>query len=131
MHLRARPFTLLFLSLFILAKLNAGALTWDGGGRISVRVMEGKQKKVRVIFAYRNAGHQPVTITTVKTDCECVTALLPTDTCSAGKKAMVIVTFDLAGLTGPQEKTITVTTNEPDQPPAQLHLQVNIKKETD
>ena len=90
--------------------------------------IEGRQKKVKVGFPFKNDGDHPVTITSVKTACGCVTAEPTCHTCSAGKKAMVIVTFDLAGLTGPQEQTITVTTDEPNQPPTQLLLRVNIAK---
>ena len=130
MHLRARPFFFFILSLFLIAKLNAGALTWDGKGRISVEIIEGRQKKVKVGFPFKNGGDRPVTITSVKTDCECVTAGLSEKTCSVGRKAMVIVLFDVAGLTGLQEKYITVTTDEPNQPPTKLLLRVNITKAT-
>ena len=130
MHLRARPIVLVILSLFFLVKLNASVLTWDGKGRISVEIMEGRQKKVKVGFPFKNDSDHPVTITSVKTDCGCVTAEPSERSCPAGRKAMVIVTFDVAGLTGLQEKYVTVTTDEPNQPPTRLLLRVNIKKQT-
>jgi hypothetical protein len=130
MYFRARPVALVILSLLFLAKLNASVLSWDEKGRIGVQIIEGKQKKVKVGFTYTNTGDHPVTITSVKTDCECVTAGLNAKTCHPGRKAMVIVTFDLAGLTGLQEKYITVTTDEPNEPPIRLLLQVNIAKKT-
>ena len=128
MHLRARPLILFMLALFFLAKLNAGAITWDGKGRISMEIIEGRQKKVKVGFPFKNDSDHPVTITSVKTDCACVTAGLTAKTCPVGRKAMVIVTFDVAGLTGLQEQYITVTTDEPNQPPTRLLLRVNITK---
>jgi|SRR5580704_12093025 hypothetical protein len=130
MNLRARRFTLFILALFFLAKLDAGVLTWDGKGRINVEIIEGRQKKVKVGFPFKNDSDHPVTITSVKTDCECVTAGLSAKTCPVGRKAMVIVTFDVAGLTGLQEQYITVTTDEPNQPPARLLLRVNIIRKT-
>lgn len=130
MHLRARPIVLVILSLFFLVKLNASVLTWDGKGRISVEIMQGRQKKVKVGFPFKNDSDHPVTITSVKTDCGCVTAGLSEETCPAGRKAQVIVIFDVAGLTGLQEKYVTVTTDEPNQPPTRLLLRVNIKKKT-
>jgi hypothetical protein len=130
MHFRARRLTLFILALFFLAKLNAGAVTWDGKGRINVEIPEGRQKKVKVGFPFRNESDHPVTITSVKTDCERVTAAPSATTCPVGRKAMVIVTFDVAGLTGLHEQTITVTTDEPNQPPTRLLLHVNIIKKT-
>src|SRR5579862_3038207 len=128
MHFRIRPLALLILALFLIAKLNAGALTWDGKGRISVEIIEGRQKKVKVGFPFKNNGDRAVTITSVKTDCECVTAVPAATTCAVGRKTMVIVTFDVAGLTGLQEKVIAVTTDEPNEPPTKLLLRVNITK---
>ena len=130
MHLRARPIALVILSLFFLAKLNASVLTWDGKGKISMEIVEGRQKKVKVGFPCRNESDHPVGITSVKTDCECVTAEVSAQTCPAGRKAQVIVTFDVVGLTGLQEKYVTVTTDEPNQPPTRLLLRVNITKAT-
>jgi hypothetical protein len=130
MHLRTRSFALFVLSLCFLAKLNASVLTWDGKGRISMEIIEGRQKKVKVGFPFKNNSDHPVAITSVKTDCECVTAGLSAESCPPGRKAQVIVLFDVAGRTGQQEQTITVTTDEPNQPPTQLLLRVNIKKDT-
>ncbi|MGA3007743.1 MAG: DUF1573 domain-containing protein [Opitutaceae bacterium] len=127
MHLRARSIVLLILSLFIAAKLNASALQWDGNGKIHVEFVEGRQKKVKVGFTFKNAGDHPVSITRVKTDCKCVTAELGRKTIAAGGRGLVIVLFDVEGLTGLQEKYITVTTDEPNEQPARLLLQVIIK----
>jgi hypothetical protein len=129
MNLRARPLTFFILSLCFLMKLNASVLTWDGKGRISMAIIEGRQKKVKAGFPFKNESNHPVIITSVKTDCGCVTAEPSETNCPAGEKAMVIVTFDVAGLTGLQEKYITVTTDEPNQPPTRLLLRVNIKKQ--
>jgi hypothetical protein len=130
MPLRARPIAFFILSLFVLTKLNASVLTWDGKGRISMEIIEGRQKKVKAGFPFKNDGDHPVTITSVKTDCGCVTVEQSEITCSAGRKAQVIVLFDVAGLTGLQEKYITVATDEPNQPPTRLLLRVNIIKKT-
>jgi hypothetical protein len=129
MTLRARPLIFFILSLCFLAKLNASVLKWDGNGRISMAIIEGRQKKVKAGFPFRNESNHPVTITSVKTDCDCVTAEPSETSCPAGEKAMVIVTFDVVGLTGLQEKYITVMTDEPNQPPTRLLLRVNIKKQ--
>src|SRR5579862_3208341 len=127
MDLRARPIALFVLFLLLLAKLNAGALTWEGKGKISMEVIEDRQKKVKVGFPCKNDSDHPVTLISAKTDCDAVTAELSEKTCPPGRKAMVVVTFDVAGRTGQQEQTITVTTDEPNQPPTQLLLRVNIK----
>ena len=130
MRVRARPIALVILFLCFLVKLNASVLTWDGKGRISMEIIEGRQKKVKAGFPFMNNGDHPVTIISVKTDCGCVTAGVSEKTCPAGRKAQVIVLFDVAGRTGQQEQGITVTTDEPNQPPIRLLLRVNIKKQT-
>jgi hypothetical protein len=56
-----------------------------------------------------------------------VTAELGRKTIAAGGRGLVIVLFDVEGLTGLQEKYITVTTDEPNEQPARLLLQVIIK----
>jgi hypothetical protein len=130
MHFRAQRITVFILALLFLATLNAGAVTWDGHGRINVEFPEGRQKKVKVGFPFRNDGDRPVTITSVKTDSDRVTAMPSAKTCPVGRKVMVVVLFDVAGLTGLHEQYITVTTDEPNQPPTRLLLHVNIIKKT-
>src|SRR5580704_14836752 len=127
MHLRARPMALFALSLLFLPRLGAGALTW-GKDRISTEVIQGEQAEVNAAFPFKNNGDHPVTITGVETSCGCTTAGLDKRTYATGESGEIAVVFHPAESTGLQEKYITVTTNEPNQLPTQLLLEVNIKE---
>ena len=127
MHFRISPITLLALSLLFLTKLNAGALTWEKD-RIVTEIMKGDQAEVRVTFPFKNAGDHPVTIMAVQTSCGCTTAGLSKKTYAAGESGQIAVAFDVGERIGLQQKYITVTTDEPHQPPIRLLLQVNIKE---
>jgi hypothetical protein len=127
MHLRAQPLALFVLSLFFLAKLNAGALTWEKD-KIVTEIMKGDQTEVKAAFPFKNTSDHPVTITSVETSCGCTTAGLDKKTYAAGEGGVIAVVFNAADRTGLEQKYITVTTDEPQQPPIRLLLQVTINE---
>src|SRR5580704_9751815 len=127
MHLRIRPIALFVLSLLALPRLGAGALTW-GKDRISTEVIAGEQAEVKATFPFKNNGDHAVTITGAKPSCGCTTAGLDKKTYAPGESGEIAVVFHPAERTGLQEKYITVTTDEPNQTPTQLLLEVNIKQ---
>jgi hypothetical protein len=127
MNLASRPFALFVLSLFVLARLHASALTWEKN-KISMAIMQGEQTEVKATFPFKNSGSLPVTITGAQPSCGCTTAGLKKNTYAPGESGKIEVVFHPAGRTGLQEKYITVTTNELNQPPTRLLLEVNIKQ---
>jgi hypothetical protein len=127
MYLKARPVALFALSLFFLAKLDASTLTW-GKDKISTEIVAGEQAEVKATFPFKNTGDHPVTIIGAQPSCGCTTAALSKKTYAPGESGEIAVVFRPAERTGLQEKYITVTTDEPNQPAARLLLEVNIKE---
>jgi hypothetical protein len=127
MHPKAHPVALFALSLFCLARLDASSLAWEKD-KISTEVIEGQQTEVKASFPFKNTGDHPVTITDARPSCGCTTAALTKNTYAPGESGEIAVVFHPAERTGMQEKTITVTTNEPNQPPTKLQFEINIRQ---
>jgi hypothetical protein len=127
MYLKARLIALFALTLFFLARLDAGTLVW-GIEKISTEVIEGQQKEVKAAFPFKNTGDHPVTITGAQPSCGCTTAALDKKTYAPGESGQIAVVFHPGERTGLQEKYITVTTDEPNQPPKRLLFEINIKQ---
>jgi hypothetical protein len=127
MYLKAHPIALFALSLFCLARLDASTVTW-AKDKISTEVIEGEQTEVKASFSFKNTGDHPVTITGARSSCGCTTAALTKSTYAPGESGEIAVVFHPAERTGLQEKYITVTTDEPNQPPTKLLFEINIKQ---
>ncbi len=127
MHPKACPIALFALSLFFLARLVAGTLTWEKE-TISTEVIEGQQTEVKAAFAFKNTGDHPVTITGAQPSCGCTTAAQDKKTYAPGESGEIAVVFHPAERTGLQEKYITVTTDEPNQPSTRLLFEINIRQ---
>jgi len=127
MYLKVRPIVLFALSLFLLARLEAGSLVW-GKDRISTEIVKGEQTEVKAAFSFKNTGDHPVTITGAQPSCGCTTAVPDKKTYAPGESGEIAVVFHPADRTGLQEKTIAVTTDEPNQPPKELFFEIKIKE---
>jgi hypothetical protein len=76
-------------------------------------------------FKYQNKGDKAVAIKNVSTSCGC-TAATAKNSAEPGEKGEVTATFKVGDRTGTQQKTITVTTDDPMHPTAMLNLKVVI-----
>lgn len=77
-------------------------------------------------FKYENKGKKPIKITSVKSSCGCTVASSKQDEVAPGEKGEVTANFKIGGRTGLQQKAITVTTDDPDQPVINLMLKADI-----
>lgn len=77
-------------------------------------------------FKYENKGTKPVNIKAVRTSCGCTTAALPKNDVAPGEKGEIVATFKAGDRTGLQVKTVTVETDDPQQPQTVLTLKANI-----
>jgi hypothetical protein len=77
-------------------------------------------------FKYENKGTKPIKITSVKSSCGCTVAASQKDEVAPGEKGEVTANFKIGGRTGLQQKAITVTTDDPNQPTINLMLKANI-----
>ncbi|MCX8113299.1 MAG: DUF1573 domain-containing protein [Bacteroidia bacterium] len=94
-------------------------IEFDGG-----EVLEGQMVEYR--FVLRNEGKSDLIIESVKASCGC-TAVEPAEkVLKPGASTAIVAKFDSRGRTGPQHKTITVETNDPQNGRAVLHLKAHV-----
>jgi hypothetical protein len=77
-------------------------------------------------FVFKNETTKSITIKETKSSCGCTTAKLEKMTYAPGESGKITALFDIGGRTGPQQKTITVVTDEADAKPTVLALSVDI-----
>lgn len=90
-------------------------------------VAEGKV--VDYTFHLQNKGTSALTIKDVKTSCGCTAALLSKDTIEPGQEGTLKVELDTKNRSGKLSRTITVQTNDPDEPSKVLTVYADIVKE--
>lgn len=81
---------------------------------------------VRTTFTVRNTGDDPLEIVNVKTSCGCTAASLDKQTIQPRESVPLNVSFSLRGRSGPQHKTVTVFSNDPEEPVSRLVLRGTI-----
>ncbi|TAE48039.1 MAG: DUF1573 domain-containing protein [Bacteroidetes bacterium] len=69
--------------------------------------------KVTHQFRFKNTGDKPLTLTRVKPSCGCTTPSYSKEPVQPGQEGFIDVSFNTAGKSGAQTKTITVTGNFP------------------
>ena len=62
-------------------------------------------------FKFKNTGNAPLVITTAKGSCGCTVPTWPKEPIKPGDSGDIEVSFDTAGKSNRQNKTITLTTN--------------------
>ena len=77
---------------------------------------------VQASFTLRNEGDAPLTISYVRTSCGCTTTALEKRDLSPGEETPLIATLSLKGRSGPQEKRLTIGSNDPNRPNFQVAI---------
>ncbi len=72
--------------------------------------------KVTHEFKFKNLGDADLVITDVKTSCGCTAAVTSTRNIAPGQEGTLLVNFNSSGRSGPQNKTITLVSNDPENP---------------
>ncbi|MEL6256745.1 MAG: DUF1573 domain-containing protein, partial [Bacteroidota bacterium] len=85
-------------------------------------------EKVDVAYKFTNTGKSDLKILSVKASCGCTASAPKDDVIKAGMSSEIIASFNSKGRKGPQSKTITVKTNDPDQPTLVLRLKVEVEQ---
>jgi Protein of unknown function (DUF1573) len=78
------------------------------------------------VFKYENKGSTPIHIKAVRPSCGCTTAALAKNDVAPGEKGEISATFNIGDRTGVQTKTITVETDDAQQPQTVLTFRANI-----
>ncbi len=97
-------------------------VSYEGGTAI-----EGE--KITYAYKFTNTGKSDLKIESVKASCGCTASAPKDDVVKPGATSEIMATFNSQGRVGQQRKTITVRTNDPDQPVVQLKLQVLVERD--
>ncbi len=89
-------------------------------------VTEGE--KVNHTFKFKNAGKQDLVIRKISTSCGCTVVDKKTEIIKAGESSAFDITFNSAGKSNRQNKSITVICNDPSNPQQILHIVGDVKK---
>jgi hypothetical protein len=82
----------------------------------------GPGDRITHIFKFTNAGSEPLQITRVSTSCGCTAALLSQKEIPPGSSGDIRTVFETKRFEGEQETTITVHSNDPDDPEIELTI---------
>lgn len=87
-----------------------------------------KGTKVEYKFEFTNEGKSNLIILKSKASCGCTAIQSESTKIKKGKSSSIGIVFDTAGRTGGQHKTVTVITNDPDNPEVILHISGELEK---
>jgi hypothetical protein len=120
-----RIFFLSVVSLWITGAAAQAALVWEKT-TLELNPALGAPSAVGV-FKYENKGDTPVHFKGApRTSCGCTVAALQKTEVAPGEKGEIKATFNIGDRTGVQMKTITVETDDPQNPTTVLTLKANI-----
>jgi hypothetical protein len=100
-------------------KINFTQNTFDFG-----KIKQGESVSYEYIFT--NIGKSDLLIRKVTAACGCTAVITTADVIPAGKTGTIKTTFNSSGKTGTQNKTITVITNDPENPKVILWIKGEI-----
>jgi hypothetical protein len=89
------------------------------------KVAEGKIAKATIRF--KNTGEGVLTISNVKTSCECAVASISSKTLIANQSGSIKIELDTSGRLGTLTRTVTLYSNDPTEPDQTITLFVNIQ----
>lgn len=102
-------------------KLMLGQSHFDYG-----TVEEGKVVEAKI--AFKNEGKGVLKINDIKTSCGCTAALLSSKTLEPGQDGTMRIELDTSGREGKLTRTVTLFSNDPNDPNQTVTLFVNIEK---
>ena len=89
----------------------------------------GPGDKIAHTFKFTNVGSEPLQITRISTSCGCTAALLTEKEIPPGSSGEIRTVFETKRFEGVQETTITVYSNDPDDPEIDLAIIGAIKRD--
>lgn len=110
MRLSSILFALVFFSFHVWSQPKLEII---GGDTYNWGQVKPTASPLKGTLKFRNAGNQPLEIKSVRPSCGCTTTQLDKNTLQPGEVASVDVSLNIGSATGPVTKTITVTTNDP------------------
>ncbi len=104
---------LLLATLLLLPALVSAELRLDGD-HVDVKPKP-EDETISVTFTFRNVGSKAVRVLHLESACSCLSASLDSAEYQPGQQGKGKAEFKVGTFTGQQEKTITVTTDDPSQ----------------
>ncbi|MEM7014302.1 MAG: DUF1573 domain-containing protein [Verrucomicrobiota bacterium] len=101
------------------ASLNFKATTVERAAKEGDETVAGK-------FEFTNIGKKPIAITKIDSSCRCLGAKADKQVYQPGESGTIEAAFEIEGLAGKVEKTLTVVTNHPETPYVRLAVIVDI-----
>lgn len=83
---------------------------------------------VRHSFSFNNDGDEPLLIEKVRSSCGCTAALISAKTLAPGESGEVQATFDSTRFRGAVTKTISLYSNDPEQPVIKLYVKGRVQE---
>ncbi|MBL0102796.1 MAG: DUF1573 domain-containing protein [Bacteroidetes bacterium] len=77
-------------------------------------------------FKFTNTGNEPLIITNAAGSCGCTVPIWPKEPIMKGQTSTIKVTFNSAGKSGVQDKTVTLTSNAVENPKV-IHMQGTVE----
>ncbi len=108
-------FPALALGLCLSLPLAASATMRLDGDHVDLKPKP-EDEVAKVTFTFKNDGDKPVRILNLESACSCLSATLDRATYEAGSTGSGKAEFKVSTFVGKQEKTITITTDDPKQP---------------
>lgn len=96
-------------------KIQFEKLEFDAG-----KIIQGE--KVNYAFKFKNVGGSTLKIESAKPSCGCTASAPRKNEIEPGETSQIEMTFDSTGRSGPQSKSITVTSNDPQTPTVVLQF---------
>lgn len=87
-------------------------------------------EKTNCDFTLENKGKSALIIRKTKASCGCTAVTMGESTIAPGQKTVIRATFNSAGKSGRQYKSITVITNDPQNPETHLTISGNVKNKS-
>jgi hypothetical protein len=91
----------------------------------------GKVKEGKVVthtFNFTNNGKALLEVKDIKTSCGCTAAIVSSKKIEPGQNGTIRVDLDTANRSGSMSRTVTITTNDPDEAQRTLTVMVDIQK---
>ncbi len=113
-------FIALILATSVAASADAPKLQFDKTIFNFGQATEGDERAGK--FTFRNAGNAELKIGVPETSCGCTAVTVKPDTLQPGERGEISFTLDLTNIRGEVKKTISVPSNDPEQPV--IHLSI-------
>ncbi|WOO41644.1 DUF1573 domain-containing protein [Rubellicoccus peritrichatus] len=119
-----RRTTFFLISLLLSGPFCHAALEWEST-RLDLPAKVGEEEIIGV-FKFKNTGDNAIEILTTRSSCGCTIPEMAKQVYAPGESGELKAVFTIGNRTGPQRKTITVTTNSPEQRVTRLVLSTDI-----